>query len=259
MTVFRARGILLDIEGTTSSIRFVYDQMFPLVRRDLSRFLTANSSDTTVIQAADQIARDGGFASLSHLCHEDEDSTAISTLKDREARQRLQNEILRQMDADWKTTGLKQLQGLIWKSAFHSGELQAHLYPEVPACLRCWHRDGLVLRIYSSGSVSAQKLFFGHTSAGDLLPLLTGFDDTTTGPKKEAASYLAIAKKFGLVPTDIVFLSDSVDELHAAASAGMQVAWSCRPENPPAEASPDIPRFESFSELQIEMAPTNSA
>lgn len=251
----QARGILLDIEGTTSSIRFVYDQMFPFVRRELSRFLAAHHAESSVVESAERIAHDAGYSYFAELCEAKGMPQNHVALTSADARQVLHDEVIRQMDSDLKSTGLKQLQGLIWKSGFNSGELRAHLYPEVAECLRSWHAAGFVLRIYSSGSVNAQKLFFGHTLAGDLLPLFSGHDDTTTGSKKEPASYAAIAQKFGFAPEEIVFVSDSIEELQAAASAGMQVVWSCRPENPLVNDPPDFPTIQSFTELQFARLP----
>jgi enolase-phosphatase E1 len=139
--------------------------------------------------------------------------------------------VLRLMDADAKATGLKQLQGLIWKSGFESGELKAHVYEDVPPALESWTAAGKDVRIYSSGSVQAQRLFFGHTIAGDLLPRFRGHYDTTTGPKKEAESYRKIAAAFGLPLTAILFLSDIVTELDAAREAGLATALVVRPGN----------------------------
>jgi enolase-phosphatase E1 len=210
---FRGRGILLDIEGTTSSISFVYDVMFPFVRRELDRYLDGHWGQPALTAACKQIARDGG-----------QDARAGD-------RDWIRGEVLRLMEGDVKATGLKQLQGLIWEEGFTSGEMKAHVYDDVPPALRDWHSRGLDLRIYSSGSIQAQKLFFGHTIAGNLLPLLSGHYDTTTGPKKEAASYRAIAADFGLAASEILFLSDVTAELDAARTAGMQTAFVSRPGN----------------------------
>src|SRR5262249_37415562 len=133
------------------------------------------------------------------------------------------------MDSDAKATGLKALQGLIWQSGFESGEMKAHVYEDVPLALAAWNAAGKDVRIYSSGGVQAQKLFFGYTIAGDLLLQFRGHYDTTTGPKKEAESYRMIAADFGLPPDEILFLSDIVAELDAARAAGMQTGLVVRP------------------------------
>ncbi len=152
------------------------------------------------------------------------------------ARQRIAAEAIRQMDADLKTPGLKEVQGLIWQEGYAAGRLRAHVYPDVPPALRRWSEAGLDLRIFSSGSVAAQKVFFAHTEAGDLLPLFHGHYDTTTGPKREAESYRRIAAAMNLPPAAILFLSDVSQELDAAAEAGMRTALVVRPGNAPAPA-----------------------
>jgi enolase-phosphatase E1 len=159
--------------------------------------------------------------------------------------------VIHLMDRDAKTTGLKQLQGMIWADGFHSGQLVAHVYEEVPECLRAWKQAGRDLRIYSSGSVTAQKLFFGHSIAGDLLPLFTEHYDTAVGGKREASSYLKITESFGMPASEILFVSDIVEELDAAASAGLQCVLSKRPENAPIADSHGFPEIHSFREIEL--------
>jgi enolase-phosphatase E1 len=219
MLEFSGRAILLDIEGTTSSVSFVYDVMFPFARRELESYLREHWGEDDLAQAAEQIALDAGRESLAAWSDEGD------------ARQLVQDEVIRLMDGDVKATGLKQLQGLIWRAGFESGEMKAHLYADVPPALAAWTEAGLDLRIYSSGSIAAQKLFFGHTIAGDLLHRFRGHYDTTTGPKKEAASYRAIAADIGLPSNEILFISDVVAELDAAREAGLDTVLSLRPGN----------------------------
>ena len=147
-----ARGILLDIEGTTSSISFVHDVMFPFVRERLDEFLETNFARTDVSEACEQIARDAGKSSL------DAWSLAIG----KSSRQVVIEEVHRLMNGDVKATGLKALQGLIWADGFREGKLRAHVYPDVINQIKRWRQAGLDVRIYSSGSIAAQKLFFGH-------------------------------------------------------------------------------------------------
>lgn len=234
MLKFFGHGILLDIEGTTSSISFVYDVMFPFVRRELDDYLRRHWGQPEFGAACDAIARDAGQPSLA--------STP----------EQVKSEVLRLMDGDVKSTGLKQLQGLIWESGFTSGEMKAHVYDDVPPALAAWNNAGLDVRIYSSGSVQAQKLFFGHTIAGNLLPLFRGHYDTTTGPKKEAASYAAIATAFALPPRDILFLSDVTAELDAAKKASLQTALVLRPGNAAAKPGHGHLEISSFAEVRIE-------
>ena len=125
------------------------------------------------------------------------------------------------MDVDAKETPLKTLQGLIWAEGYADGTLQGHVYPDAVAGLRRWHAAGLALYVFSSGSIAAQKLIFGHSVAGDLTPLFSGYFDTTTGPKRAAASYAKIADAIGLSVGEILFLSDTSAEITAARDAGM--------------------------------------
>jgi enolase-phosphatase E1 len=135
------------------------------------------------------------------------------------------------MAADAKVTALKTLQGLIWAAGFADGRLKGHLWPDVAACLRAWHAGGLKLAVYSSGSVAAQKLLFGHSVAGDLTPLFAGFFDTRIGAKREAAAYGAIAAQLGLAPGEILFLSDVAEELDAAQAAGFATCQLVRAQD----------------------------
>jgi enolase-phosphatase E1 len=243
MLEFAGRGILLDIEGTTSSVSFVYDVMFPFVRRELDSYLSKNWDATSLIAACDLIAQDAGHESFAAWSSE--------TTSDEAKHRLVRDEIARLMDGDIKATGLKQLQGLLWKAGFESGELEAHLYDDVPEALTSWNKAGLNIRIYSSGSIAAQKLFFGHTLVGNLLNLLGGHYDTTTGPKKEAASYKQIAVAFDLPAADILFISDVVAELDAARAAGMQTALSLRPGNASVDPSHGHVEIESFEGVKL--------
>jgi enolase-phosphatase E1 len=201
--------ILTDIEGTTSSIDFVKDVLFPYARERLPAFVVTHADDSDVQHWLHEAAKEAGLVSATQ----------------QEIIELLQSWI----DADRKSTALKALQGMIWRDGYAGGEYRAHVYPEVPARLRAWHAAGLRLYVYSSGSVPAQKLFFAHTEAGDLCPLFSGYFDTETGPKREAASYRRIAEAIGLPPGEILFLSDIEAELDAAAAAGMQTTLLARP------------------------------
>ena len=219
MISFAGQGILLDIEGTTSSVTFVYDVMFPFVRAHLADHLEREWDEPRLHQVASQIASDAGHDDLATLLGEGPPHTQ---------RANLAAEVMRQMDADKKVTGLKSLQGDIWQDGFHSGQLVAHVYDDVIPAIERWRAAGCAVRIYSSGSIAAQKLFFGHTQQGDLLPLFDAHYDTTTGSKRTAASYSAIAQDWDLPPGQILFVSDVIEELDAAREAGVQTILCCR-------------------------------
>ncbi|MEO8373944.1 MAG: acireductone synthase [Sphingomonas bacterium] len=187
------RAILTDIEGTTSSIAFVAETLFPYARERLPAFVAAHPDETTPI-----------LAEVAAM----EPGDPLATLT-------------RWIDEDRKATPLKTLQGMIWADGYRERAFTGHIYPDAVAALRRWHAAGIALYVFSSGSVAAQKLLFGHSDAGDLTPLFSGYFDTTTGPKREAASYHAIADAIGLAADEIVFLSDTPQEITAAREAGL--------------------------------------
>ncbi|QDU62658.1 Enolase-phosphatase E1 [Planctomycetes bacterium Pan216] len=236
-------GILLDVEGTTSSIGYVYDVMFPFVREHLAEFLKQEWDRPALMGACQQIAHDAGAGSLAQWCG--------GNLEPSHVQQLVHDEVIRLMDGDVKATGLKQLQGLVWRLGYDRGQLKSHVFEDVPVALKRWAKDGLNVRIYSSGSVTAQRLFFGHTDAGDLLVYLRGHYDTTTGPKKEATSYAKIAQEMRYSPEEILFLSDVVAELDAARAAGMKTALVVRLGNKPIEPGHEHPTIESFDDLVV--------
>ncbi|MGH8233793.1 MAG: acireductone synthase [Rhodanobacteraceae bacterium] len=210
------RAVLTDIEGTTSSIAFVKDVLFPYAREHLPHFVETHRDDPKVQHWLDVIAREAGI--------------------DDPHSRRVIDTLLRWIDEDRKATPLKALQGMIWKAGYEAGDYRAHVYPDVPTRLRAFKTRGLKLYVYSSGSVTAQKLFFGYTEAGDLTRLFDGWFDTEIGGKRERGSYLRIAEAIRLPPTAIVFLSDIGAELDAARGTGMQTIQVCRqpsacPEN----------------------------
>ena len=228
MTVIRA--IVTDIEGTTSSISFVKDVLFPYARKRLPAFVETHGDQPDVQHWLHEAAKEAGIIEAD--------------------RQEIIELLLRWIDEDRKSTALKALQGMIWKEGYESGEYRAHMYPEVAARLRAWRADGIVLYVYSSGSVPAQQLFFKFSEAGDLSPLLAGYFDTETGPKRERLSYERIATAIGEQPGHILFLSDIVEELDAAKAAGLHTAWLQRE---PAASAPHAghPAYPDFDAIRL--------
>jgi enolase-phosphatase E1 len=200
------RAIITDIEGTTSPIAFVHSELFPYARAHLARFIEAHAAEPEVA------------ACLAEAATLSPGRPVLETL-------------LAWMDADAKVTPLKTLQGLIWNQGYAKGELIGRLYPDVPPALRSWHARGVRLYVYSSGSEAAQRLIFGHSDAGDLTPLFTGFFDTRIGPKRAPESYRAITRAIALPPAQCLFLSDTEEELDAASQAGLAVRHVVRPQD----------------------------
>ena len=245
MATLKAQCVLLDIEGTVSDILFVYDVMFPYAKKNMDRFLLENWESLAVQGAIETVARDAGITTVKDWLGpkwQSGDSSAI--LKLSEHCQQL-------MSTDSKATGLKLLQGLVWQFGFESGALRAELFADVLPALEEWKANGLDLRIYSSGSVLAQRMFFKHTVLGDLTDLFSAYYDTTIGNKREVTSYERIAAESQFDPGDIVFVTDVHAELMAAGQAGMQVVASVRPNNLSLPAEFTGLTITSFSQLDF--------
>ena len=211
------RAVLTDIEGTTSSLSFVKDVLFPYARAHLAAFVHDHAQDPRVAPRLDEVRREAGDTGLS-----------LDAVIDR---------LVDWIDQDRKITPLKALQGMIWENGYRRGDFQGHIYPDAEQMLRDWQARGLALYVYSSGSVQAQKLLFEHTAFGDLTPLFDGYFDTTVGGKQDAGSYRAIAASIGIAPVDILFLSDVRAELDAAAAAGYRTTWLVREDSPDPRAA----------------------
>jgi len=228
------RAILTDIEGTTSSIRFVREILFPYATRALPRFLRDHAGEP---QVREQIRAAAATAGL-----DDDDLEAVIA------------RLLEWIEQDRKITPLKTLQGMVWKAGYENGDYRAHIYEDACRKLREWAAQDIALYVYSSGSVQAQQLFFRHSTCGNLLPLFRGHFDTATGGKQEAASYRAIAETIVIPAADILFLSDVVEELDAARAAGMHTCLLRRPgETAVSEtyAATEHPAAHSFDEIII--------
>ena len=225
------RAILTDIEGTTSSIAFVKEVLFPFARTHLAGFVSRRSTDPEVRSCLDATRALESNPGLS-------DAAVVDVL-------------LRWIDEDRKATPLKTVQGLIWADGYASGEIRSHIYDDAADGLLRWHAAGHALYVFSSGSIAAQKLLFGHTTRGDLTPLFTGYFDTTIGPKWKADSYASIAREIDRPPSEVLFLSDHTGELDAAVTAGMKVVCLDRGE---AVIPPESPhrRVHTFDQIHPE-------
>lgn len=229
--------ILTDIEGTTSSISFVKDVLFPYARDALPAFVREHGQREDVRRWLDAVAIEHGAIDRSV---EFGDDAIVEILQ-------------RMIDEDRKHTALKALQGMIWSDGYRNVDFSAHIYPDAAAKLRDWHAAGYPLAVYSSGSVPAQKLFFAHTDAGDLTALFDGWFDTEVGHKRDAGSYREIARRLDRRADEIVFLSDVVEELDAAREAGMRTVLIDRLEDYPqprlGDAAHGHSRVERFDQI----------
>jgi enolase-phosphatase E1 len=204
--------ILTDIEGTTSSVSFVYDVLFPYFKAHLSEL--PKMANLAEVKHA--------FAQVIEIVKEEEGKHITTT-------EEVMDYLVRWNDDDRKITPLKTLQGIIWKMAYETGEIKGHVFDDVPTCLNQWRIQGIKVGVFSSGSVAAQKLLFRHSCFGDLSAHFSNHFDTTTGPKRAPETYQSIAAFLGLEPHQILFLSDIREELEAATKVGLQTVQLVRP------------------------------
>jgi enolase-phosphatase E1 len=216
--------ILTDIEGTTTSVAFVYEVLFPYFKAHVAAFLEQPDNRLLVQSHIDTVIEEAGLASGA-------EPEAIGAV------------LVDWTNADKKHTALKSIQGVVWKQAYEQGLIKGHVYPDVVPVLRRWQEEGVGLGVYSSGSVAAQKLLFGFSEEGDLTALFSHYFDTTIGSKRESAAYSAIAKALQLSPNHILFLSDVIAELDAARQAGFCTLQVLRPGTEPSTWHPSAAHF----------------
>jgi enolase-phosphatase E1 len=201
------KAIVTDIEGTTSSLSFVKDVLFPYARAHMGEFIQQHAEEPAIAALIEDVRREAG-----------DDMSLEGVI------QKLEQWI----DADKKITPLKALQGLLWEKGYQQGDFKGHIYSDAKQQLEQWHQQGIRLYVYSSGSVHAQKLLFGYTEYGDLNYLFSGYFDTRIGAKVEPDSYRHIAEAIKLPANEILFLSDVKPELDAAKKTGLQTTWLVR-------------------------------
>lgn len=220
------KAIVTDIEGTTTSLSFVKDVLFPYARARMAEFVRVHGREPRVRQCLDEARKAAG--------RELDEDGAIAQL-------------IEWIDQDKKITPLKTLQGMIWEQGYRARDFTGHVYEDAARVLKDWRARGFELYVFSSGSVQAQKLIFGYSDFGDLTPLFSGYFDTTIGAKREAGAYQAISAEIGLAHGQILFLSDIKEELVAARAAGLRTAWLVRDGELAADAA--HPQFRDFDAL----------
>lgn len=237
-------AVLLDIEGTTTPIDFVYNVLFPYARTHVKEYVADHRSQPSVL------------ADLAGLVAANEDDARgdlqpppLEAPPDQVSIDAVDAYVRWLMDQDRKTTALKSLQGKIWDEGYRKGELRSQVFEDVPRAFRRWRESGQTICIYSSGSVLAQKLLFANTDAGDLTPFISDYFDTNIGAKKDPDSYRRIAVRLKLDSSAILFVSDVADELDAAAAAGLHPLLCVRPGNQPQPPATVHPIIRSFDEV----------
>jgi len=231
--------VLLDIEGTTCPVSFVAGTLFPYAAKHLASFVKTQRGKPAVgelLSSAEETwKQDSNLEAQQLLIEPGTDVIAYLQL------------LIKQ---DRKLTALKDLQGLLWAEGYASGDLKGPLFTDVAPALRRWHQQGAVLAVYSSGSVAAQQLLYGHSTEGDLRSLFSHWFDTRTGAKQDIASYRAISQAMGVDSSKVLFISDSLLECQAAEAAEMQVLFSDRDGNPGRDNG-SFERIRSYEDLQL--------
>lgn len=228
------RVILTDIEGTTSSVSFVHEVLFPYAKEHMAGFIRDwQHEDLVVGEQLDRVAEQSG-------CDRADTESLIQVLE-------------QWIAEDRKETALKTLQGMLWEQGYQTGAFDGHIYPDAAEYLRYWHDRGLRLYVYSSGSVKAQKLIFGFSGEGDLTPFFSGYFDTHVGGKKESSSYRNILNELGVEPHTVLFLSDVEAELTAAEAVGLRTCWLVRDgELPETDVRPIARDFREVDEKLLQ-------
>jgi enolase-phosphatase E1 len=241
------RAILLDIEGTTTPVDFVYKTLFPYARDRAPEFLRAHWDDPDVREDVAGLRAQHQADAAANLAPPPWPASMAGS-----PASGLNSAIAYVgwlMDRDSKSSPLKSLQGKIWREGYAKGELHGELFPDALAAILRWTRQGKRIAIFSSGSVLAQKLLFSTVASCDLTRLIEAYFDTSVGAKDDPQSYLRIAEALALPAREIVFISDVARELDAAQDAGMQTALCVRGEAPPEAACGKYPVVRSFNTI----------
>jgi enolase-phosphatase E1 len=224
------RVVLTDIEGTTSSISFVHEVLFPYAAKHMEAFVKDGVADNPAIrEQLDVVAEQSG--------------------QPPENVDMLVEVLLNWIREDRKEPSLKALQGMLWQKGYQQGAFKGHVYADAADYLQRWHDRGLRLFVYSSGSVKAQKLIFGFSEAGDLTPFFSGYFDTRVGAKRQPEAYQTILNELGVEAGTVLFLSDVEAELEAAESAGMKTVWVVREGDKPVSDRPVVSDFAGVDAL----------
>lgn len=238
----KTRAVLLDIEGTTTPISFVHDVLFPFAQAHVREYLIEHSM-------RDEVEEDTKALFREYLVDQEKGEQPPQIANGVWSIAAIVAYVNWLVERDRKSPALKSLQGKIWEQGYRSGSLKAPLFDDVVPNLGRLRKQGMVIAIFSSGSVLAQKLLFAHTETGNHTDLLDQYFDTEVGSKVESASYGRIAQRLRLTPAEIIFVSDVTNELKAAREAGMATLLCVRPGNQPQSASAHFDLIHSFSEI----------
>jgi enolase-phosphatase E1 len=237
------RVLLLNIEGTTTPVDFFSGTLFPYARQRWEEFLLLHGRELGIRDDLDGLQRQHAADVAAKL----EPprwlpGPVVANLSSAITYGRWL------MDRDSKCTALKSLQGKIWREGCQKGELRGEVYPEVPPAFARWSQQGMLICIFSSASVIAQRLLFATTTAGNLTRFIHANFDTAMGTKSDPQSYMRIAGSLTLPRGQILFISAVVEELDAALRAGMPTAL-CRRKKVPGESEGSRWVIRSFDDV----------
>jgi enolase-phosphatase E1 len=236
--------LLLDLEGTTTPFDFVYKILYPHAREHVKTYLEEHRASTEVQSDIRDLLQENADDVRRGL-----DPPLISGPAEQVSLDEVVGYFQWLMDHDRKITPLKSLQGKIWEEGYGKGELRGQVFEDVPPAFKRWREQLKSICIYSSGSVLAQRLMFANTEAGDLTSFIGSYFDTKIGAKQDPDSYTKIAAELERPPSEIVFVSDRLIELDAAAAAGFEVLLCKRPGNDPQTAPLSKALVYSFDEI----------
>ena len=243
------QAIVLDIEGTTCPVDFVSKTLFPFAQEHLEATLAKRMHESEIDSLVNNVIHEWMHDSdpISHRLWKQLKKKPPS-IKDIEAY------LGYLIESDRKSTALKDLQGMVWKQGYQSGQLKSSLFRDVRPQLDNWKREGKVLAVYSSGSIQAQKLLYRHTDEGDLTHYFDHWFDTHTGPKLVPESYKIIAQTLGFPASQVLFVSDHPVECDAAQQAGLHAVFCLRNRNP--HQNPGVhPVARQFSDIDVDSIP----
>lgn len=222
--------IVVDILGTTTSINFAKETLFPFVNKNVEEILKEKWDDESVKKAVKQLKEGEEELNLEG---------AVKLVKEL-------------TDSGSENPGLKTIQGLVYSKGYENGELKAHVFSDVAVAFEQWAKTRKVA-IYSTGSVESQKQLFARSVEGDLSSHISNYFDQSVGPKTETDSYKKIAEELSSKPEELLFLTDNIEEGKAAKKAGFSVSLVSREGNAELpEESSSFTVVSSFKEILLE-------
>ncbi len=195
------KAIVSDIEGTITSPSFMTETLIPYVGANISDYIWDYEPD---------------LAKHLDSVREEEKNPELTT-------EEVMEVLLRYIEEGTENTSLQALQALVLAQGYMSHKVQAPVYEDVLRAFKRWREQRILIYIYSNLSTQEQHLFFAHTQVGDINSTFDRVFDTQIGEKKLSQSYEKIAASIGLQTSEVLFLTDNVEDAVTASNAGMNV------------------------------------